>query len=56
LWVLRIPYVRDNRYRVTVFDHDRHRGSIIGVQLSFGFMEEPNVERAFARELPSGIG
>jgi KUP system potassium uptake protein len=30
---------------VTGFDHDRHRGSIIGVELSFGFMEEPNVER-----------
>jgi hypothetical protein len=44
--LLRIPYVRDNRYRVTVFDHDRHRGGIIGVELSFGFMEEPNVERA----------
>ena len=41
----KVPYVRDNRYRVTVFDHDRHRGSIIGVELSFGFMEEPNVER-----------
>ena len=44
--LLRIPYVRDNRYRVTVFDHDRHRGGIIGVELSFGFIEEPNVERA----------
>jgi hypothetical protein len=44
--LLRIPYVRDNRYRVTVFDHDRQRGGIIGVELSFGFMEEPNVERA----------
>jgi KUP system potassium uptake protein len=41
----KVPYIRDNRYRVTVFDHDRHRGSIIGVELSFGFMEEPNVER-----------
>ena len=41
----KVPYVRDNRYRVTVFDHDRHRGCIIGVELSFGFMEEPNVER-----------
>jgi KUP system potassium uptake protein len=41
----RVPYIRDNRYRVTVFDHDKSRGSIIGVELSFGFMEEPNVER-----------
>jgi KUP system potassium uptake protein len=39
------PYVRGNRYRVTVFDRDRSRGSVIGVELSFGFMEEPNVER-----------
>jgi KUP system potassium uptake protein len=41
----KVPYIRDNRYRVTVFDHDRNRGGIIGVELSFGFMEEPNVER-----------
>ena len=40
----KVPYVRDNRYRVTVFDRDKNRGSIIGVELSFGFMEEPNVE------------
>ena len=30
---------------MTVFDRDRSRGSIISVELSFGFMEEPNVER-----------
>ena len=30
---------------MTVFDRDKNRGSIIGVELSFGFMEEPNVER-----------
>ena len=41
----KVPYIRDNRYRVTVFDRDRDRGGIIGVELSFGFMEEPNVER-----------
>jgi KUP system potassium uptake protein len=40
----KVPYVHDSRYRVTVFDrHDR--GSIIAVEISFGFMEEPNVER-----------
>ncbi len=39
------PYSEDDRYRVTVFDRDPGRGSIIGVELSFGFMEEPNVER-----------
>ncbi len=41
----KVPYIQDNRYRVTVFDRDRSRGSIIAVELSFGFMEEPNVER-----------
>ena len=41
----KVPYIRDNRYRVTVFDRDRSRGSVIGVEVSFGFMEEPNVER-----------
>jgi len=40
----KVPYVRDSRYRVTVFDRDRDRGGIIAVELSFGFMEEPNVE------------
>jgi len=39
------PYVRDDRYRVTIFDRDPSRGSVIGVEVSFGFMEEPNVER-----------
>jgi KUP system potassium uptake protein len=40
------PHIHDGRYRVTVFDRDRQRGSVIGVELHFGFMEEPNVERA----------
>ncbi len=31
---------------VTVFDDDRRSGSISSVELSFGCMEEPNVERA----------
>jgi KUP system potassium uptake protein len=42
----KVPYIRDDRYVVTVFDQNGQRGSIIGVELSFGFMEEPNVERA----------
>jgi KUP system potassium uptake protein len=42
----KVPYIHDNRYEVTVFQKDRDRGSIIAVQLRFGFMEEPNVERA----------
>jgi KUP system potassium uptake protein len=41
-----VPYIRDGRYQVTVFDRDRDHGSIIGVELQFGFMEEPNVEAA----------
>ncbi len=41
----KIPYVHEDRYHVTVFDRDNDRGSVIGVQLRFGFMEEPNVER-----------
>jgi KUP system potassium uptake protein len=41
----KVPYIRDNRYRVTVFDREPERGGIIAVEVSFGFMEEPNVER-----------
>ena len=41
----KVPYIRDNRYRVTVFDRDHRRGSIVAAEVSFGFMEEPNVER-----------
>ena len=41
----KVPYVLENRYRVTVFDRDRNRGGVIGVELRFGFMEEPNVEK-----------
>ncbi|MGC2123198.1 MAG: KUP/HAK/KT family potassium transporter [Xanthobacteraceae bacterium] len=41
----KVPYIRDSRCRVTVFDRDPDRGSIVAVELSFGFMEEPNVER-----------
>lgn len=42
----KVPYIHDGRYRVTLFDRDPGRGSVIGVELQFGFMEEPNVERA----------
>jgi len=40
----KVTYIRDDRYHVTVFDRDKNRGSVIGVEVSFGFMEEPNVE------------
>jgi KUP system potassium uptake protein len=39
------PYIHGSRYRVTVFDRNEHKGNVIGVELSFGFLEEPNVER-----------
>jgi KUP system potassium uptake protein len=42
----KVPHIHEGRYVVTVFDRDENHGSIIGVELSFGFMEEPNVERA----------
>jgi KUP system potassium uptake protein len=42
----KVPYIHDDRYVVTVFDKEKDTGSIISVELSFGFMEEPNVERA----------
>nr|WP_294524511.1 KUP/HAK/KT family potassium transporter [uncultured Rhodopila sp.] len=41
----KVPYIHDDRYKVTVFYRDRFQGSIIGVEVQFGFMEEPNVER-----------
>ena len=41
----KVPYVHDDRYHVTVFQRAPGKGSIISVTLSFGFMEEPNVER-----------
>lgn len=41
----KVPYIHGSRYDVTVFDRDPARGSIIGVEVAFGFMEEPNVER-----------
>jgi KUP system potassium uptake protein len=42
---LKTPYIHDERCHVTVFDRDPARGSIIAVEMRFGFMEEPNVER-----------
>ena len=45
---VKVPYIHQDRYRITVFDRDKDRGSVIGVELRFGFMEEPNVERYLA--------
>jgi KUP system potassium uptake protein len=41
----KVPHIHEDRYHVTVFDRDKERGGVIGVQLRFGFMEEPDVER-----------
>lgn len=40
------PYIHGSRYQVTVFDRSPGKGSVIGVELSFGFLEDPNVEQA----------
>jgi KUP system potassium uptake protein len=41
----KVPYIHDDRYVVRVFDKENAQsGSIVSVELSFGFMEEPNVE------------
>ena len=39
------PYIHGSRYRVTVFDKDDLRGGVIGIEIAFGFLEEPNIER-----------
>ena len=44
----KVPYIHESRYHVTVFDRDKDRGCVIGVQLRFGFMEDPNVEWCLA--------
>ena len=38
-------YIHEARCEVTVFARDAALGSIVSVELKFGFMEEPNVER-----------
>lgn len=43
---LKIPYVHQDRYDITVFQRAPGRGSIISVSVRFGFMEAPNVEYA----------
>ncbi len=40
------PFIHGERYSVTVFDRDEKRGGVIGVELAFGFLEDPNVEQA----------
>jgi KUP system potassium uptake protein len=42
---VKTPYVEDNRYKVTTFYREAGKGGVMGVELSFGFMEEPDVEK-----------
>ena len=42
---LKVPYIHENRYSVTVLERNK-RGSILLVQIQFGFLEDPNVEYA----------
>jgi KUP system potassium uptake protein len=42
---VKAPYVTDNRYRVTNFHREADGGGVMGVELRFGFMEEPDVEK-----------
>jgi KUP system potassium uptake protein len=42
---VKAPYVEDNRYKVTNFHRAPECGGVIGVELRFGFMEEPDVEK-----------
>ncbi len=41
---LRVPHARHDRYEVTKLFDDPKLGSITGVKVKFGFMEEPHVE------------
>lgn len=42
---VKAPYLHGDRYNVTVFDRGAEHGSILSVEMRFGFMEDPNVER-----------
>jgi KUP system potassium uptake protein len=44
----KVPYVHRDRYQVVVFDRDPARGSVLSVTISFGFFEDPNIERVLA--------
>ncbi len=45
----KVPYLFENRYHSTEFYRDKEKGSILFVRLHFGFMEEPNVEKALEK-------
>jgi len=44
----KVPYVHHDRYQVVVFDRDPRRGSVLSVTVSFGFLEDPNLEKVLA--------
>jgi K+ transporter len=42
---LKYPYIHKRRYEVFNIYNDKKHGSITGVKVNFGFMEEPDVEK-----------
>lgn len=42
---VKAPYVESDRYRVTNFYRGADGGGVFGVELRFGFMEDPDVEK-----------
>ncbi|MDR3423465.1 MAG: KUP/HAK/KT family potassium transporter [Alphaproteobacteria bacterium] len=40
----KVPYIHDNRYEIRVLERAGNGGSIVSVDIKFGFMENPNVE------------
>ncbi len=42
---VKTPYVEGDRYKVTTFYRDGAEGGVMAVDLNFGFMEEPDVEK-----------
>jgi KUP system potassium uptake protein len=42
---VKAPYASDRRYKVTTFYRVPGEGGVMAVDLNFGFMEEPNVEK-----------
>ena len=39
------PWIHEQRHHVTVFQRSSDRGFVVSVAMSFGFMEDPNVEQ-----------
>ncbi len=43
------PYIHSNRYEVNNLYEDPKKGSILGITLNYGYMEEQNVEASLSR-------